>query len=51
MGDTQMQDADAATEEEMMYGHGRETEEELAEKFAVCHSCRTMSRSGLLIAC
>lgn len=34
MVDTQMQDAEAAAEEQMMYGHGRETEEELAEKFA-----------------
>jgi hypothetical protein len=31
-GDTDMQDADAAEEERMQYGHGALTEEELNEK-------------------
>jgi DNA ligase-4 len=30
--DTDMQDAEAAEEEQMMYGHGAMTEEELDEK-------------------
>lgn len=31
--DTQVPDADAVAEEEMQYGHGAMTEEELGEKF------------------